>query len=123
MKNIPIKDSDAELKQLEWKKIIQEYQNSGQSQSSFCRQRKISRLQFIYQLRRWRKENLKKEKTTFLPMEVEMELEKNNDPDIKLTHKNIWLLNINEKVTLKLPAELSMEEIAQFILILRRDLC
>ncbi len=101
------------VKRAAWFKIIEDYNNSGQSQVDYCRQHNINKDHFAYYLSRWRLKNTGATKTvSFMEMQV-----------VAPTPINKWILNIANGISLEVPQNTSMQQLSELIISLRAKTC
>lgn len=100
-------------KRTAWFKIIEDYQNSGQSQVGYCRQHNINKDHFAYYLSIWRAKNTDAAKSVpFMEMQI-----------VDAKHIDNWVLKITRDITLEIPNTASMHHIAELIINLRAKVC
>jgi hypothetical protein len=100
-------------KRTAWFKIIEDYQNSGQSQVGYCRQHNINKDHFAYYLSTWRAKNTDSSKSVpFVAMQI-----------IDAEHIDKWVLKITKDITLEIPNTASMPHLAELIINLRAKVC
>lgn len=104
---------DTITKRATWFKIIEDYNASGQTQLSFCKLRGINKDQFVYYLGQWRKINAKGSSTIpFQRIEI-----------VKPQTNGKYLLNFAPGLSLEFPNGISLQELSELILSLRKIQC
>ena len=81
-------------------KIVEEYQQSGQTQKEFCEQRSLSLFQFKYWLQKYRKE--KSKDNPFIPLQIG---NANSFGSYRINLPNGIVIHLNGAESLKLIAE------------------
>lgn len=113
MQDLNVSTADHTAKRAAWFKIIEDYQSSGQSQVGYCRQHNIKMEHFAYYLGRWRKANIgKDEQVSFMQVQVTDQI-----PTDK------WILNIAKSISLEVPHNTPMQQLAELISNLRAVTC
>lgn len=107
----PITNEHSE-KRAAWFKIIEDYNSSGMSQVGYCRQHNINKDHFAYYLSRWRLKSTVIKPASFIEMQV-----------VESIRTNKWLLNVANGISLEVPADVSMQQLAELIINLRTSTC
>lgn len=108
-----VDNQDLSTKRDTWFKIIEDFNVSGQTQISFCKQRDINKDQFVYYLAKWRKNNIKGLSTPlFQPVDV-----------VERQMSDKCLLNFAPGTSIEFPEGISFQTLSELILSLRKALC
>jgi hypothetical protein len=99
-------------KRAAWFKLIEDFNSSGLSQVDYCRQHTINKDHFAYYLSRWRLKTTDVNKSTAF---VELQITESAD--------NKWILKIASGVSLEIPQNIPMHQLAELVLSLRAKSC
>lgn len=95
-----------------WFKLIEDYNASGQTQINFCKLQNINKDQFVYYLAQWRKIN--NQRSPHVPFQrVEV---------VKSMHSKCFF-NVAPGVNLEFPEGISLVELSELLINLRKILC
>ncbi|MHB2149757.1 IS66 family insertion sequence element accessory protein TnpA [Calditrichota bacterium LG25] len=82
-------------------KIIEAYEQSGQTQRAFCKERELAFTTFLYWLRKYRKEKTKS--ASFIPLNI---LNRDSNSHYRIDLPNGIIIHLNGSEGLKLISEL-----------------
>jgi hypothetical protein len=99
-------------KRAAWFKIIEDYNSSGMSQVGYCRQHNINKDHFAYYLSRWRIKSTDVKPVAFVKMQV-----------VEPMRTNKWVLNVANGISLEVPPNVSMQQLAALVINLRTSTC
>ncbi|WP_456409418.1 IS66 family insertion sequence element accessory protein TnpA [Caldithrix abyssi] len=88
-------------RQQEMFKIIEAYEQSGQTQRAFCKERELAITTFLYWLRKYRKEKIKSD--LFIPLNI---LNRDSNSHYRIDLPNGIIIHLNGSEGLKLISEL-----------------
>jgi hypothetical protein len=114
MQNLTSKSKlEQTTKRAAWYKIIEDFNNSGQSQVNYCKSNNINKDHFAYYISVWRKNNtVSQPSKSFMPLQV-----------VNTISQDKWRLNLASGISLEVPSTLPMQQLAELILNLRAGLC
>lgn len=100
-------------KRAAWYKIIEDFNNSGQTQVDYCKSKNINKDHFAYYISVWRKDNsVAQPSKAFMPLQV-----------VNNISQDKWRLNIGSGISLELPPTIPMQQLTELILNLRTSSC
>lgn len=100
-------------KRAAWYKIIEDFNNSGQSQIDYCKSNNINKDHFAYYISVWRKDHtVAQPSKSFMPLQV-----------VNTISQDKWRLNIANGISLEVPLTIPMQQLAALILTLRTSSC